>query len=72
MNKRPKRLKQINHNLTREIAIPSFDKQEENSIISDGASSVSRLFPHVTKRKTDTINPSMEAYTNQKMNFVFQ
>lgn len=61
MNKRPQKLKQIDHNLSREIKLEAFDKPEIRTLISDDASNASRLFPHVTKRKTqeDTMQDSV-------------
>jgi len=66
MNKRPKKLKPFDNNLSKELNMRSINKRDEITSNSDGASSISRLFPHVTKRKIDTINPSVEAYSNNK------
>ena len=54
-------------NKTREIKVDNFNKSKTKSFISDTSSSISRLFPHVTKRKTDN-NEATYAYNNIERN----
>ena len=64
MHKRPDRLKLIEHNKSRELKLDGLERNHETkTIISDGGSHPSRLFPHVTRRKRDNgNNMSVDAY----------
>ena len=69
MQKRPERLKLLdhnyNHNNSRELRLESLEhKNETKSIISDNNSQISHLFPHVTRRKKDEESIKIDAYNN--------
>ena len=55
-------------NKSREIKVDNMNKSNSKSFISDTNSNVSRLFPHVTKRRADNKLEATLAYTNLDRN----
>lgn len=71
MQKRPERLKLLEHNNSHELQLEQLDtKNETKTIISDANSQVSHLFPHVTRRKKDEYAKSIDEYTTKEVGSV--